>query len=129
MRSRAVVVLIAAIDVVLVASYLAARADVLRGVGLVALCAWTVVIARGVLDDRTWAPGAALLTFGAMAIVAAVLSVRVLLRIQAIQGEAPPRLHLVAPALVTIFAGAITALVAGGVRAATAPDRDPPERG
>jgi hypothetical protein len=35
---------------------------------------------------------------------------------QVISSQAPPRLHLIAPALVTILAGSITALVSSSAR-------------
>ena len=116
-RARRVCVLVfaVALDVVLVASYLAAD-HVLVRTGLLLVAVWTAAIARGVWMRRTWAQVAALLTFGAMSVVALVLSVDVVRRMQEISSQAPPRVHLIAPALVTIFAGAVTALVASGVR-------------
>ena len=126
LRRVAVVVLIAAIDAVFVASYIAmdpADASGLEemgvhfaGIGMLIVAAWTAAVARGVWRHRAWAHVASLLTFGPMAIVSLFLSIDVVRRMQEISSQAPPRVHLIAPALVTILAGAVTALVASGVR-------------
>lgn len=87
------------------------------GVGLLIVAAWLGVLAWGVWRRRTWAQVAALLTYGPMAIVSLLLSIDVVRRVQTQPGEAPARLHLIAPAVVTICAGAIAALVAASVRA------------
>ena len=121
-----VLVLIGALDAVLLASLLATEpwnAEGLEGLATLAagealgvLALWTAVLARGLWRRRTWAQIGALLTFGAIFVVALFLSIDVVRRMQEIWSQAPPRVHLVAPALVTILAGAVTALVSSGVR-------------
>jgi hypothetical protein len=126
-RSRVVVVaLIGAIDAVFVASYIAmdpgdaAGLEEMgvhfAGLGMLFVAAWTGVLASFVWKGRTWAQVASLLTFGPMAVVSLLLSIDVVRRMQEISSQAPPRVHLIAPALVTIFAGSITALVSSSVR-------------
>ena len=116
-RRVAVLVLIAAIDALFVASSIAMDPGVhVARVALLLVAVWTGVVARGVWKERTWANVASLVTFGPMAVVALLLSVDVVRRMQEISSQAPPRVHLVAPALVTICAGSITALASGAVR-------------
>lgn len=125
-RRVAVLVLIGAIDAVFVASYIAmdpgSAAGLeemgvhFAGVGLLLVGVVLAVLGVGVWRAWTWAQVAALLTFGAMSVISLVLSIDVVRRMQQISAQAPPRVHLIAPALVTILAGAATALVAGESR-------------
>jgi hypothetical protein len=125
-RRIAVLVLIGALDAVFVAAFIATDPGDASGleelgvlVNVLALsvaAVWTAVLARGLWKGRTWAQVASLLTFGPMAVVALFLSIDVVRRMQVISSQAAPRVHLIAPALVTIFAGSITALVSSSVR-------------
>ena len=77
---------------------------------------WTAILARGVWLRRGWAQLASLVTFGAIAVIALMRAIAVVRDIQAYPADAPPRIHLIAPALVTVCAGGVVALVAASVR-------------
>jgi hypothetical protein len=136
-RSRrvAVLVLIGAIAAVFAASYnamvqphpsgLEETGTHLAGAGLLIVAVWMAVVGYGVWRARTWAHIAGLLTFGAMSVVTLILSVDVVRRMQQISAQPAPPVHLVAPALITICAGSITALIAGAARQASAKDPNP----
>jgi hypothetical protein len=125
-RRIAVLALIGALDAVFVAAFIATDPRDASGleelgalVNVLALsvaAVWTAVLALGLWKDRTWAQVASLLTFGPIAVVALFLSIDVVRRMQVISSQAPPRVHLIAPALVTILAGSITALVSSSAR-------------
>jgi hypothetical protein len=122
----AVLALIAVVGVVFAASYVA----IVRphpsgleemgvhfvGIGLLLVAAWMAFVGYGLWRRWVWAQVAALLTFGPMAVVSLFLSIDVVRRMQQISAQPAPPVHLVAPAMITICAGAITALVASGVR-------------
>lgn len=87
------------------------------GFGLYLVLQWTAILARGVWLRRGWAQLASLVTFGAIAVIALMRAIAVVRDIQAYPADAPPRIHLIAPALVTVCAGGVVALVAASVRA------------
>ncbi len=128
-RRVAVLVLIGAIAAVFAASYIAMlrphpsgleeTGTHVAGAGLLVVAAWMALLGRGVWQRRTWANIASLLTFGPMAVVTLILSVDVLRRMQQLSAQPAPPVHVVAPALITICAGAITALVAAAARSTT----------
>jgi hypothetical protein len=125
-RRVVVLVLIIAIGGVFAAAYVAMvrphpsgleeAGTQFAGIGLLIVGVWMAVVGFGVWRRRTWAQVAALLTFGPMAVVSLFLSIDVVRRMQQISAQPAPPVHLVAPALITICAGAITALISSSVR-------------
>ena len=115
--------LIAVTVAVIVAAYLSEAQDgldlvvVLLGAGLVALLAWTTRLAFGVWRGRRFDVAAALVTFGGIAIGGAWAAVDVVRRIQLdLVPFGAPRIHLMAPAVITVCAAAVVVLLGGSLR-------------
>jgi len=108
---------------VIVAAYLSEAQDgfdamvLALGAGLVLLLGWTARLARGVWHDRRFEVVASLVTFGGIAIGGAWAAVDVVRRIQSdLVPFGAPRIHLMAPAVITVCAAGVVVLLGASLR-------------
>ena len=107
------------------------RVALLLGAGLVALLAWVARLARGVWRDRRFEVVASLVTFGGIAVGGAWAAVDVVRRIQSdLVPFGAPRIHLMAPAVITVASAVVVVLLGGSLRTdpqlSPSADTDPP---
>ena len=114
--TRAIVIVLTGVIVAVLLLSIGSMGRGLARAGLLGLVVWTLALSRAIWTRPRWAEPAALLTHAAMAVVGLILAIVVLWRVQTRPGEGLPRIQLIAPAVVTICAGAVVALVSGSMR-------------
>jgi hypothetical protein len=87
------------------------------GIGLGLLIAWTARLAFGVWHGRRFDRLAALVTFSGMAVGGTWAAVDVVLRIRSDRVPfGAPRIHLMAPAVITLASAVVVVLIGGSMR-------------